>query len=132
MVTAVDSGDEALHGITGADVVVTGIHIHGSFDGLELLRRVRSQDLGKPVIILSASVDDLSRQKAHDAGCDAFLTKPCQPDVLAAEIHRALAMSRDVRERSQAIQARAADQLSRSNGLLKKSGELRGKFNSGT
>lgn len=125
--TTSESGDEALDKVSNADVIVTGIQIRGSFDGIELLRRVRSQDLGKPVIVLTAVADNSSRQKAYDAGCDAFLAKPCYLDVLAAEIRRLLAMSRDLRERSRALQARADDQVNRSNGLLKTSGELRNK-----
>jgi DNA-binding response OmpR family regulator len=126
--TTVASGDEALENVRNADVVVTGIHINGSFDGLELVRRVHGQDAEKPVIVLTAYVGEPYRQMAQEAGCDAFLVKPCRPDVLADEIRRVLARSRELREHSRDVQTHAADSLDRSQTLLERSTQLRARF----
>jgi DNA-binding response OmpR family regulator len=117
---AVDNAEEALGKVPGTDLLVTGIGIHGSFDGLELLRRVRSTDAGKPVIVLTAYATEFYRLQAQQAGCDAFLTKPCPPDTLACEIRRLLSMSRDLREQSRQVRTRAANAINRSNHLLEK------------
>jgi CheY-like chemotaxis protein len=83
----------ALAEARSADVVVTGIRVPGPFDGLELVRRLRTAARlkKKPVIVLTACALEQDRQQALAAGCDAFLTKPCLPEALAAEIRRALA-----------------------------------------
>lgn len=116
--TAVADGDEALQKVPTTDLLVTGIHIHGSFDGLELLRRVRSHDTGKPVIVLTAYADESHRLQAQQAGCDAFLTKPCQPDALAGEIRRLLGMSRHLRRRSRQVRMRSSNIIRRANHLI--------------
>ena len=41
-----------------------------------------------PIIALSAACD--AREKARAAGCDGFLAKPCQPDLLWWEIRALL------------------------------------------
>lgn len=47
-------------------------------DGIELLQTVRqqAQDSPLPIIMLTASSQDEDRERARDAGADAFLTKP--------------------------------------------------------
>ncbi len=60
-------------------------------NGLEMARRIRSQDLSpQPVIILtSASVLSFDPQVAFEAGCDDFLAKPFHEDELLSLIsHR--------------------------------------------
>ena len=79
---------DALRSARNADVIVTGIHVAGSFDGVELVRRLRdSHDMhDKPIIVLTACAFESDRQRALAAGCDAFLPKPCLPDKLVREI----------------------------------------------
>ena len=43
-----------------------------------------------PVIAVSVHVMEPDRLRAHDAGCDSFLAKPCQPMRLVQEIQRVL------------------------------------------
>lgn len=95
--TAIDDGDEALLQVPSADVLVTAIRIHGSFDGVELVRRVRLQDARKPLIVVSAVVQNAD--SAQRAGSNAFLPKPCTPGVLVEEIRKVLEVSRAVRNR---------------------------------
>ena len=86
------------------DVVVTGILLPGSMDGLEFVARLRSNDDTKrlPIIVLTAAAWDSERARAERVGCDVFLPKPCLPDVLLGAIRRLLrsAKRRNVRTRS--------------------------------
>ena len=94
----IEVGDtaKALIRAAEADVIVTGIHVPGPFDGIELVHRLRADRATKqqPVIVLTASTKQTDHDGAARAGCDAFLLKPCLPDALVSEIHRLLALSR--------------------------------------
>jgi DNA-binding response OmpR family regulator len=59
-------------------------------EGFEVCRRLRSIcDIDRmPVIVLSARVESLSRERAFEAGVDAYLTKPVQFPLLLSEIKR--------------------------------------------
>ena len=61
-------------------------------DGWEATRRlkkdVRTRDI--PIVALTGHALTGHAEKAQDAGCDGFLTKPCLPDVMAAEVKRML------------------------------------------
>jgi two-component system cell cycle response regulator DivK len=61
-------------------------------DGFEVTRRLRAAEGTRqiPVIALTAYPMGYSRHAALEAGCDAYLTKPCGPRQLVAEIRRLL------------------------------------------
>ena len=91
---ACDNSAEGLALAPKADVIVTGIRVHGPYDGVELVRRLREGDATrtKPVVVLTACALPADEQRARAAGCDSYLTKPCLPDALVAEIRRVLAL----------------------------------------
>jgi CheY-like chemotaxis protein len=93
--------DDGLARATEADVVVTGIKVVGSFDGVEFVCRLRADKRTRrlPVIVLTACAGKADRERAEQAGCDAFLAKPCLPHDLLREVRRVFAMSavRDAR-----------------------------------
>jgi two-component system cell cycle response regulator DivK len=91
--------DHAVLLAQSADVVVTGLRMPGTLDGLELVRDLRRRDPAgrRPLIVLTACALDADRSAAIAAGCDAFLTKPCLPDVLLSEIRWLLARTRLLR-----------------------------------
>src|SRR5262249_42942506 len=93
---AATNATDALLAAPQVDVVVTGILLPGSDDGLELIRRLRADDRTKaiPIIVLTAWVLDSTRERAEAAGCDLFLSKPCLPEDLLAEILRVSAARR--------------------------------------
>jgi DNA-binding response OmpR family regulator len=74
-----------------ADVIVTGIR----FDGVELVRRLRAdrRTSRKPIVVLSACAMPWDRRDALEAGCDAFLSKPCPPDRVADVVTTVLRIS---------------------------------------
>jgi CheY-like chemotaxis protein len=61
-------------------------------DGWEATRRLKSDDRTKsiPVVALTGHALAGHAEGARQAGCDAFVTKPCLPDALVAEIRRLL------------------------------------------
>jgi len=90
--TAAD-GDEALRDIPllHPDVIVMDLDLP-RLDGWEAIRRLKRDPLtrGIPVVAVSGHVYDTDRDKAWEAGCSAFLSKPCPPDRLHSEVERVL------------------------------------------
>jgi CheY-like chemotaxis protein len=93
-VVVAEATDEALLKSAAADVIVTGIRLTGSFDGIELVRRIRvsHRTARSPIIVLTACAFEPDQQRALAAGCDRFLPKPCLPEQLEDEIRKLLAL----------------------------------------
>jgi two-component system, cell cycle response regulator DivK len=91
-----------------ADVIVTGILLPGSPDGVELIARLRADDRTRhiPIVVLTACAFESERRRAEAAGCDAFLAKPCLPSDLLAEIDRVSADARLRHVRGKPLKAR--------------------------
>ena len=83
----------------GFDVIVLDVMLPG-LDGLSIVRRVRQDGIGAPILLLTArdSPDDVIT--GLDAGADDYLTKPFSFQVLLARL-RALARRRQVEPRTQ-------------------------------
>lgn len=88
-VLTADTTDDRWRHASEADVIVTGIRVNGSFDGVELVGRVRHADQTKqtPIIVLTACAFEPDQQHASAAGCDVFLPKPWLPEQLVSAIH---------------------------------------------
>jgi len=65
-------------------------------DGWEATRRLKADDRTKhiPIVALTGHALAGHAEGARQAGCDAFVTKPCLPDALVTEIERMLAVRR--------------------------------------
>jgi CheY-like chemotaxis protein len=89
-VTAVSSGAKGLEAAatTTPDVVLLDLNLPGTYDGLEVCRRLRAEPMTKstPIIIITAMADAESKQRALAAGCTAYYTKPFSPTALLKEI----------------------------------------------
>ena len=61
-------------------------------DGWEATRRLKSDDRTRniPIVALTGHALAGHAEGARQAGCDSFVTKPCLPDALVAEIKRML------------------------------------------
>ena len=92
-VLTADTTDEGLRRASDADVVVTGIRVHGSFDGVELVDRLRhaGETRQKPIIVMTSCALGPDRQRARAAGCTVSLQKPCLPEQLVNAIHEVAA-----------------------------------------
>jgi two-component system cell cycle response regulator DivK len=93
-VAQASNGAEALQKAAecSPDVILMDLSLPG-MDGWEATRRLkadpRTADI--PVIALTGHALTGFRESAKDAGCDAFVTKPCLPDALLNKVRRLLA-----------------------------------------
>jgi two-component system, cell cycle response regulator DivK len=101
-----DDGEAALIAARNVrpDLVVTDLRVPG-VSGLELIRLWRAEHdatrLG--IIVLTGCAFASDQQEALAAGCDAYLVKPCPPDLLIREINRVLAGANRARTASLAF-----------------------------
>jgi two-component system, cell cycle response regulator DivK len=74
------------------DVIIMDLSLP-VIDGWEATRQLKADDRTKaiPVIALTGHALHGHSKGAFDAGCDAFVAKPCLPDQLVVEIRRMLA-----------------------------------------
>lgn len=74
------------------DVVITDTTLKNRFDGLELIRRLRTnpRTTDAVIIVVSGYVFPGYRAQAEQAGCDVFLPKPCLPQTLVEAIRNEL------------------------------------------
>lgn len=78
------------------DLIVTDIEMPG-LDGISLVERLRASGLPVsqvPVVAASGNADETMRRNALAAGCDLFLTKPFDLNVLRREIAALILASR--------------------------------------
>jgi two-component system cell cycle response regulator DivK len=55
-------------------------------DGWEAIRRLRDSSWTREIPIVAVSAVPISRETAFEAGCDAYLSKPCDPHVVWSQI----------------------------------------------
>jgi DNA-binding response OmpR family regulator len=92
IVDTAESGETGLGKMQGKrfDLVILDIRMPG-MDGLEVLKKIREQDLAKKVIMLTG-VDELKiARNSLQLGADDFLTKPYDIKTLLACIKRVIA-----------------------------------------
>ena len=73
----------------GPDLIVMDLAMPG-MNGYEAMRELRESSWTARIPIIAVSAVPMSRNAAFDAGCDAYLAKPCTPDVLWAQIRALL------------------------------------------
>ncbi|PYM92353.1 MAG: response regulator [Candidatus Rokuibacteriota bacterium] len=74
------------------DLIVMDLSLPG-IDGWEATRRLKADERTKkiPVVALTSHALEGYSEGAREAGCDAFVTKPCLPEQLLSEIRKVLA-----------------------------------------
>jgi CheY-like chemotaxis protein len=89
-VTAVSNGVKGLEAAATEppDIVLLDLNLPGTYDGLEVCRRLRAEPATAtiPIVIITAMADAESKQRAIEAGCTAYYTKPFSPTALLKEI----------------------------------------------
>jgi CheY-like chemotaxis protein len=77
------------------DIVLLDLQMPG-MDGWELIRQIRVMAGLRTVsiIAISACVFPEDQARAEEAGCDAFLAKPCIPSVVLDEVMKRLKLSK--------------------------------------
>jgi CheY-like chemotaxis protein len=74
------------------EVILMDLALPG-IGGLEVVRRLKKDKPTRSIQILALTAHALESHasEARAAGCDGFMTKPCAPKQLVAEVRRALA-----------------------------------------
>jgi two-component system, cell cycle response regulator DivK len=91
-VTEAATGHEALLKASACepDIVLLDLRLP-DMAGVEVSRQLRATwSRALSIVALSACVFDGDVETALRNGCDAFIGKPCLPDILEAEVRRAL------------------------------------------
>ncbi len=111
------------------DLIVTETRLRG-IDGYDLCRLLRRDPATQatPIIVLTGDAFGRDVERAHRAGADSVLVKPCLPDVLLGEVQRLRRLverSADLRSRSAALHDRVAQQMAQSHRLQQKTEQQR-------
>lgn len=110
---AVETRDDGPAGVAifkekAFDVIISDVNMPG-MSGLELLRAIREHDLDVPVIIMTGGPEVQSAIEAIEYGALRYLTKPIDPDTLAAIVGRAVRMHQMARVRREALEQYRAE-----------------------
>lgn len=68
------------------DLLIVDINLPGSMSGIEAAKVLRDEGFAAPIMVLSASGLDEDKQRAREAGCSDFLSKPFTPEDLIAAV----------------------------------------------
>jgi two-component system cell cycle response regulator DivK len=71
------------------DIIVMDLSMP-QVDGWEAIRRLHDSSWTRQIPIIALSAVPTSRDTAFEAGCDAYLAKPCDPQVLWSQIRSLL------------------------------------------
>ncbi|MDB2653107.1 response regulator transcription factor, partial [Flavobacteriales bacterium] len=67
------------------DIVILDIMM-AEQDGIEICKEIRAKNTSCFILMLSASADDYTKIKAYEAGCDDFVAKPTNIQLLTKKI----------------------------------------------
>lgn len=84
-----NNGSEALNiclSNSPVDIVLMDIQMP-VMNGLEATREIRRLNMQMPVIVISAYVQPDDKQRCFDAGCNTFLSKPCNRNDLLKTVN---------------------------------------------
>ncbi len=87
--TANDGGRGEIEALSGRYAIVVLDVMMPRLNGLDVLRRIRSQST-LPVLMLTARGDDSDRITGLELGADDYVTKPCTPRELVARLRAIL------------------------------------------
>ena len=79
------------------DLILMDLAMPG-MDGWEAIRRLKSHERTKDsvIIVVTGKAHAGSAKKAKDAGCDAYLLKPCLPETLLSIVRGLLGRRRSI------------------------------------
>jgi two-component system cell cycle response regulator DivK len=78
--SGLDKIDELLPDVIVLDLAMPRV------DGWTVLKQVRESSITAAIVVVVVSAWSEARDQAFQAGCDAFLVKPCLPEVLHLQI----------------------------------------------
>jgi DNA-binding response OmpR family regulator len=74
-VTEAGTTDASLSKLAECQLLITGLLVPGSFDGVELIRRTRERDAALPILVVTACGVERVRDAARTAGCSNCWTR---------------------------------------------------------
>lgn len=85
--TIATSGTEAINILknNSFDVILIDIML-GDMEGFEVIKKVRSQGISTPIMIISGRTEDYDSLYGLSIGADDYITKPFRPVVLGAKV----------------------------------------------
>lgn len=93
-VTTAGDANDAITSIrnTPPDLILMDVQLPG-IDGLELTRRLKADPLTKPIVIIAVTAYAMKgdQEKALEAGCDDYVTKPIDTRSLPQVVAKRLA-----------------------------------------
>ena len=105
------------------DVLILDLMMPGE-DGLSVARRLKANDCGFPIIMLSARGEDIDRIVGLEIGADDYLPKPFNPRELLARIRALLRRQPEFVEKPAVRSLRFADfELDSEAQILRRAGE---------
>jgi two-component system, cell cycle response regulator DivK len=90
-VRTAEDGRDAIDAVThwAPDVIVMDLSMP-NVDGWTASKRLKASPATRGIPIIALSAIQMGREGARAAGCDAYLAKPCLPDLLWWEIRALL------------------------------------------
>ena len=87
-VTSFLTGEEAINNINlNVHLWILDIMLGGDISGFDLLKSIREQNSGMPIIFTSARDKDLDKILGLELGCDDYITKPYSPKELVLRVN---------------------------------------------
>ncbi len=90
-VIVVEDGEKAIETVVREkpDLILLDLMLP-KMDGFSVCRELKSREDTNsiPIVILTAKVEEESRQRALEAGADSYMTKPFRPEELWQEIKK--------------------------------------------
>jgi two-component system copper resistance phosphate regulon response regulator CusR len=108
----VATGGEAIERAPDADVIVLDLGLP-DLDGIDVIRRIRAQDLETQVIVLTARAELADRVHGLEHGADDYLVKPFAFEELLARIRARVRSIEQVERRHLSVDAIRMDLLDR-------------------
>src|SRR5262245_15815130 len=104
------------------DIIVTETHLPG-ISGFDLCTLLRRDSLTReiPIVVVTGDGFDSDVRRAHAAGADTVLVKPCLPETLFVEMQRLLNQSAELRQRAIGMREKVAGQLAVAQQLIERS-----------
>jgi DNA-binding response OmpR family regulator len=83
------TGEAALRGasVGRPALIILDLMLPGAIDGFEVLRRLRAERNGVPVLVLSARGEEVDKLRGFRLGADDYVTKPFGVLELIARVH---------------------------------------------
>ncbi|MBM3472275.1 MAG: response regulator [Armatimonadetes bacterium] len=104
------------------ELILMDIKMPG-MDGLEAARRIRGEQPGAAIVVITAHVNDGFIDQAVEAGVEGYLVKPVSPEQLRVALSLALSNSRrrqEAQDEAEEARARLAERrtIERAKGIL--------------